>query len=424
MIVVSRKGIKKLSEIEIDTDKDWNTRSVINLGDVSLGDMKHLRLGNAIDFTTNGSFGSLTVNDRFRLFVRDLLEIGAGGNLVFSAGSFSFFTEFGNYLFKGNGENLFRIEDLNDTEWHIVDSIYEDSNVKVSGTRWAFKYGEIDYHIGTGVTLDKSDNGMMLGMVGNASFGLYSPLPHATRQGLEFSINPSDYTVTHIVGRIIQSGYIAFVDNTVPIPEYNEPLDDTKPYFAIYPQMPPISWIQNYNMLVLNLSQTQYAKIELDNPEPGMGWKKTSILLYANNTNFISMSASEGWSQWYLADATGYISISSVSYGSNKRIIMVLPSASGGGIDLSIYSSQTYIRIGNISFTTYDKENLYIGSTGQTVNFNASLKAPGGFYARIIDSDTEPSLNPGEMAFWYDTVNTKMYIIVNRNGVNYKIQLT
>jgi len=58
---------------------------------------------------------------------------------------------------------------------------------------------------------------------------------------------------------------------------------------------------------------------------------------------------------------------------------------------------------------------------GNTLNASSSSDV---LLPRIQDAAVEPTLTNGEMRYWWDTVNSKMYLIIRRSGTQYKIELT
>jgi hypothetical protein len=104
-------------------------------------------------FTVYGSYNSLTTPD---------LEFDLSTNA-----ELTFYGENQNFVISGRSTNLFRVQDMGSPERHVVDSIYHDDtyNLDIVGTRWAMRIGEVDYHIGLGLTYDNTNGIMHSGLI-------------------------------------------------------------------------------------------------------------------------------------------------------------------------------------------------------------------------------------------------------------------
>jgi len=65
--------------------------------------------------------------------------------------------------------------------------------------------------------------------------------------------------------------------------------------------------------------------------------------------------------------------------------------------------------------------NRQLDLNGNTFKANTSSDV---ILPRVHDAAAEPTLTDGEMRFWWDTVNSDMYLIIRRSGTQYKIELT
>jgi hypothetical protein len=221
-IIISKKP--KLSFLEIDVDKDWNNKGIYHLDYLIIQpdsypsvEFKPFRVifGNkgydAVYNSTVDRFGntmewiyhSLYADDKaFEIGIYKLTNSGGISSYMgyinagdiqasVSAQSFEMTTLSGldilidnnieaimptdsNVTIMGYSQNLFRVENINDAEQHVVDSIYHDDtlNLDIVGTRWAMKVNDNDYHMGIGITHDLTSGNVWSGIASTYNFGM------------------------------------------------------------------------------------------------------------------------------------------------------------------------------------------------------------------------------------------------------------
>jgi hypothetical protein len=231
-------GITKLSQLEIDDDKDWADRSINHLHSILIqpdmlpageldtifvqhsdkvfktlfnvfrDDMNISHTQNFLNFILGDYDLLLGIEhiysrtplplDRYyavmgadnldTLFNMKSLSVNAYdgfavyGNYIYldtpdlefvlsSNAELTFYGENQNAIISGRSENLFRIQDMGDTEKHVVDSIYHDDtlNLDIVGTRWAMKVGNNDYHLAIGQSYDVANGIMHTGILSSHS---------------------------------------------------------------------------------------------------------------------------------------------------------------------------------------------------------------------------------------------------------------
>jgi len=221
-IIISKKP--KLSTLEIDVDKDWNNKGIYHLDYLIIQpdsypsvEFKPFRVifGNkgydAVYNSTVDRFGntmewiyhSLYADDKaFEIGIYKLTNSGGissymgyidAGDIQASVSAQSFeittlsgldilidnnieviMPTDGNVTIMGYSQNLFRVENINDAEQHVVDSIYHDDtlNLDIVGTRWAMKVNDNDYHMGIGITHDLTSGNVWSGIASTYNFGM------------------------------------------------------------------------------------------------------------------------------------------------------------------------------------------------------------------------------------------------------------
>jgi hypothetical protein len=271
-------GITKLSQLEIDDDKNWADRSINHLHSILIqpdmlpggeldtifvqhsdkvfktlfnvfrDDMNISHTQNFLNFIlgdydlllgiehiysrtplpldryyavmgadnldTLFNFKSLSVNayDGFAVYGNYIYLDTPDLEFVLSSNAeLTFYGENQNAIISGRSENLFRIQDMGDTEKHVVDSIYHDDtlNLDIVGTRWAMKVGNVDYHIGLGLTYDNTNGIMHSGLISylNDLKYLVNMKLHGTHNfGIGFSKERFLYPLS-LVGSGITSGF-------------------------------------------------------------------------------------------------------------------------------------------------------------------------------------------------------------------------
>jgi hypothetical protein len=249
MIIISKKstgaGIHKLSELEIDVDKNWAGHSIGNLKGISYSGIFELtNWGTKFDVNGGilnilGEAGTVILNADQSFDITSTnagITIGAKGDITVYPQPPS------RLVLQGEGENLFRIERKGDPEKHVVDSIYHDDtlNLDIVGTRWAMKVGTTDYHIGLGLTYDNTNGIMHSGLISYLNdfevFGKYGtgvgihnygigiskesfiyPLPFGDVYNFAFmyGIDESNYGYTGIFGIGFSSSRRAFTEQNL-----------------------------------------------------------------------------------------------------------------------------------------------------------------------------------------------------------------
>jgi hypothetical protein len=231
-------GITKLSELEIDIDKDWADRSINHLHSISIqpefiptegldtvliqhsdktlktmfrvftDDFGVSHSQNFLNFTLSGYNLLLGIEHEYRrpplpintyyavmnsdldtLFNMKSLSVNAYdgfsvyGNYIYldtpdlefvlsTDAELTFYRENQNVVITGRSENLFRIQDMEDIEKHVVDSIYHDDtqNLDIVGTRWAMKVDTVDYHLVVGNMYDINGGTIYSGIFGQNGY--------------------------------------------------------------------------------------------------------------------------------------------------------------------------------------------------------------------------------------------------------------
>jgi len=147
-------GIKKLSELEIDVSKDWGGFGIGNISGLSFNGTFNFTAQELV-YTIGGLYGGI-LNENGKLTLLTYQDFNI--HMIYP--------NTGSYI-RGYSQDLFRIENINDAEQHVVDSIYHDDtlNLDIVGTRWAMRVGTTDYHIGLGLTYDVTNNIMHSGLI-------------------------------------------------------------------------------------------------------------------------------------------------------------------------------------------------------------------------------------------------------------------
>jgi hypothetical protein len=279
-------GVTKLSQLEIDDDKNWADRSINHLHSILiqpdmlpggeldtiliqhldkvfktlfnvfrddmgishtqnflnfiLGDYnlllgieheyrrhplpldRYYAIMGADNLDTMFNFKSLSVNayDGFAVYGNYIYLDTPDLEFVLSSNAeLTFYGENQNAIITGRSENLFRIQDMEDPEKHVVDSIYHDDtyNLDIVGTRWAMKVNDNDYHMGIGITHDLTSGNVWSGIVSTYNFSMTTTKTSPFEiTGIGFGM--SDYDGYVRMAEIVLDDYIA---------------EDWQPYFGI-----------------------------------------------------------------------------------------------------------------------------------------------------------------------------------------------
>jgi len=163
-------GITKLSQLDIDVDKNWLGHSIQNISGISYAGNFSMEM-QGINYNINGAVFSFSgeVGKSMWIFQEPLeVSILDGHYTVTTTEDITFYPKPpARCMVIGEGTDLFRVQDMGDPEKHVVDSIYHDDtyNLDIVGTRWAMKVGTTDYHIGLGLTYDNTNGIMHSGLI-------------------------------------------------------------------------------------------------------------------------------------------------------------------------------------------------------------------------------------------------------------------